>query len=164
MRGLKKRKSSEFTQRQATPISLDMLRALHSHLESAPGLTEASRLWFLANVTLGIVRPSTSDPEVSISYGSPLDVLTHLTTWLTYVETKTDHKWDDDDYIFPALSKISKSVIKTDAVYTCCENVRVEWGKEIGDISGSLLTHSAALAPSTYLCSRRLNDDGHFAW
>ncbi|KAI9982728.1 hypothetical protein PInf_008719 [Phytophthora infestans] len=90
MRGLKKRKNSEFTQRQATPISLDMLRVLHSHLESAPGFTEASRLWFLAvsafafygmcrinevlslkwkNVTLGLVRPSTSDPEVSISYG-----------------------------------------------------------------------------------------------
>ncbi|EEY56301.1 uncharacterized protein PITG_20830 [Phytophthora infestans T30-4] len=45
MRGLQKRKNSEFKQRQATPISLNMLRVLHSHLESAPGFTEASRLW-----------------------------------------------------------------------------------------------------------------------
>ncbi|EEY66039.1 uncharacterized protein PITG_03578 [Phytophthora infestans T30-4] len=64
---------------------------------------------------------------------SPLDVLIHLTTWLTYVETKVDHKWDDGDYIFPAVSKISKSVIKTDAVYTYCENARVEWGKKMSE-------------------------------
>ncbi|KAG3233277.1 hypothetical protein PI124_g21646 [Phytophthora idaei] len=48
MRGLKKRKSTEITQRQASPISLDMLRVLHSHLAIAPGFTEASRLWFFA--------------------------------------------------------------------------------------------------------------------
>ncbi|ETO82642.1 hypothetical protein F444_03241 [Phytophthora nicotianae P1976] len=90
MRGLKKRKNKEFTQRQATPISLDMLRVLHCHLARTAGFTEASRLWFLAvsafafygmcrinevlslqwkNLTLNLACPSTSDPTTSISYG-----------------------------------------------------------------------------------------------
>ncbi|KAG2895159.1 hypothetical protein PC115_g17935 [Phytophthora cactorum] len=86
MRGLKKRKSTEITQRQATPISLDMLRVLHSYLAIAPGFTEASCLWFFAafafygmcqinevlslkwkNLTLGLARPCTSDPDVSFT-------------------------------------------------------------------------------------------------
>ncbi|KAG6976892.1 hypothetical protein JG688_00000897 [Phytophthora aleatoria] len=46
MRGLKKRKTTEFTQRQSTLNSLDMLRVRHSHLVIAPGFTEASRLRF----------------------------------------------------------------------------------------------------------------------
>ncbi|KAF1778212.1 hypothetical protein GQ600_7380 [Phytophthora cactorum] len=159
MRGLKKRKSAEYTQRQATPISLDMLRVRHSHLVIAPGFTEASRLRFFAvpalafygmclinevfslkrkNPTLGLTRPSTSDAEVSSTYGayklegrkaevaegrcnnmhhlddseSSTDVLSQLTTWLT-------------------LSKISKSVIKTDDSSPGCENARVEWGKKM---------------------------------
>ncbi|KAG2779381.1 hypothetical protein Pcac1_g10501 [Phytophthora cactorum] len=222
MRGLKKRKSAEYTQRQATPISLDMLRVRHSHLVIAPGFTEASRLRFFAvpalafygmclinevfslkrkNPTLGLTRPSTSDAEVSSTYGayklegrkaevaegrcnnmhhlddseSSTDVLSQLTTWLT-------------------LSKISKSVIKTDDSSPGCENARVEWGKKMlnrhslhcsnvlfeisiemgcprvgtfdnnGATSGSPLTRSAALVPSTGLCLRRLNDDSHCAW
>ncbi|KAG1688958.1 hypothetical protein DVH05_002944 [Phytophthora capsici] len=48
MRGLKKRKNKVFTQRQATPISLDMLRVLHCHLSRTTGFTNASHLWFLA--------------------------------------------------------------------------------------------------------------------
>ncbi|KAG3155238.1 hypothetical protein PI124_g9606 [Phytophthora idaei] len=161
MRGLKKRKSTEYTQRQATPISLDMLRVRHSHLVIAPGFTEASRLRFFAvsalafygmclinevfslkrkNPTLGLTRPSTSDAEVSSTYGayklegrkaevaegrcynmhhlddseSPTDVLSQLTTWLT-------------------LSKISKSAIKTDDSSPGCENARVEWGKKMSE-------------------------------
>ncbi|KAF1774315.1 hypothetical protein GQ600_19932 [Phytophthora cactorum] len=151
----------------------------HSHLAIAPGFTDASRLWFFAvsvfafygmcrinevlslwkNLTLGLARPSTSNPEVSITYGayklegrktevaegrcynmhhlddieSPMDVLSQLTTWLTYVQTKTDHNWDDNDYVFPALFKISKSIIKTDDSSTGCENARVEWGKKMSE-------------------------------
>ncbi|KAF1778203.1 hypothetical protein GQ600_16763 [Phytophthora cactorum] len=90
---------------------------------------------------------------------------------------------------FPRLSKISKSVIKTDDSSPGCENARVEWGKKMlnrhslhcsnvlfeisiemgcprvgtfdnnGATSGSPLTRSAALVPSTGLCLRRLNDD-----
>ncbi|ETI39514.1 hypothetical protein L917_14189 [Phytophthora nicotianae] len=39
MRGLKKRMNKEFTQYQATPISLDMLRVLHFHLTHTSGFT-----------------------------------------------------------------------------------------------------------------------------
>ncbi|ETI30703.1 hypothetical protein F443_22200, partial [Phytophthora nicotianae P1569] len=51
--------------------------------------------------------------------------------WIGYVNTKTDHKWSDNDYVFPALSKIAKIVIKTDDPHTGCENARVEWGKKM---------------------------------
>ncbi|ETP39346.1 hypothetical protein F442_13174, partial [Phytophthora nicotianae P10297] len=165
MRGLKKRKNKEFTQRQATPISLGMLRVLHFHLTHTSGFTAASCLWFLAvsafafygmcrinevlslqwkNITLDLARPSASDSNSTIGYGvyklegrktetaegrcynlhcldeceSPMDVLTHLKKWIGYVITKTDHKWSDNDYVFPALSKIAKSAIKTDDPHT----------------------------------------------
>ncbi|KAE8995993.1 hypothetical protein PF005_g17190 [Phytophthora fragariae] len=180
MRGLKKRKNTEFKQRQATPISLAMLRVLHNHLNCTNGFTDASRLWFCAvsafafygmcrinevlslqwkNVTLGLSRPSSADPSVSIPFGAyklegrktevaeghcynshhleeterPIDALFHLTAWLTYVQDKTDHRCSDSDYVFPALSKISKTVHKTDSALTVCENVRVEWGKKMSE-------------------------------
>ncbi|ETI30288.1 hypothetical protein F443_22591 [Phytophthora nicotianae P1569] len=184
MRGLKKRKNKEFTQRQATPISLDMLRVLHCHLARTAGFTEASRLWFLAvsafafygmcrinevlslqwkNLTLNPACPSTSDPTTSISYGvyklegrktevaegrcynlhrlgeseSPMDVLDHLNKWIEYVVRRqtTNHKWSDNKYVFPAFSKIAKSVIKTDGSLTGCEKARVEWGKKMSEQS-----------------------------
>ncbi|KAG1712394.1 hypothetical protein DVH05_000142 [Phytophthora capsici] len=181
MRGLKKRKNKEFTQRQATPISLDMLRVLRCHLSRTTGFTEASHLWFLAvstfdfygmcrfnevlslqwkNLTLNLARPSNYDPTTSISYcvyklegrktelaesrcynlnrlgnsESPMDVLDHLKKWVEYVDLKTDHKWSDGDYVFPALPKIAKSVIKTGGL-TGCENARVEWGKKMSEQS-----------------------------
>ncbi|KAF1780610.1 Integrase-like, catalytic domain [Phytophthora cactorum] len=137
MRGLKKRKSTEITQRQATPISLDMLRVLHSHLAIAPGFTEASRLWFFAvsafafygmcrinevlslkwkNLTLGLARPNKLE-------GRKTEVAEGRCNYMHQRESNglliddmadTDHNWNDNDYVFPALSKISKSVIKTD--------------------------------------------------
>ncbi|KAF1773773.1 hypothetical protein GQ600_14771 [Phytophthora cactorum] len=132
-----------------------MLRVLHSHLAIAPGFTEASRLWFFAvsafafygmcrinevlslkwkNLTLGLARPSTSDPDVSFTYGADklegrkTEVAEGRCNYMHQREsnglliddmadvrtTKTDHNWNDNDYVFPALSKISKSVIKTD--------------------------------------------------
>ncbi|KAG4235626.1 hypothetical protein PC116_g16259 [Phytophthora cactorum] len=170
MRGLKKRKSAEYTQRQATPISLDMLRVRHSHLVIAPGFTEASRLRFFAvpalafygmclinevfslkrkNPTLGLTRPSTSDAEVSSTYGayklegrkaevaegrcnnmhhlddseSSTDVLSQLTTWLTYVQTKTDHNCND--YVFPGCPKSRRALSRR---MTLLQAVRMhEW-------------------------------------
>ncbi|GMF36149.1 unnamed protein product [Phytophthora fragariaefolia] len=180
MRGLKKRNNAEFTQRQATPISLDMLRVLHSHLASAEGFTEASRLWFTAVsafafysmcrmnevlslqwkiLTLGLTRQSVSDHTSSISYASyklegrktevaegrcyhlhhldegvrPIEALYHVKAWLEYIQTKTDHRWSDTDYVFPALSKISKNVLKADTASTGCENARLEWGKKMSE-------------------------------
>ncbi|KAG4226379.1 hypothetical protein PC116_g25213 [Phytophthora cactorum] len=56
-----------------------------------------------------------------------------LTTWLTYVQTKTDQNWNDNDYVFTALSKTSKIVIKTDDSAAGCENARVEWGKKMSE-------------------------------
>ncbi|KAG4044799.1 hypothetical protein PC123_g19769 [Phytophthora cactorum] len=64
---------------------------------------------------------------------SPMDVLSQLTTWPTYVQTKTDHNWNDNDYVFPALFKISKSIIMTDDSSTGCENARMEWGKKLSE-------------------------------
>ncbi|ETI39515.1 hypothetical protein PPTG_15346 [Phytophthora nicotianae INRA-310] len=62
-----------------------------------------------------------------------MDVLTHLNKWIGYVNTKTDHKWSDNDYVFPALSKIAKSAIKTDDPHTGCVNARVEWGNKMSE-------------------------------
>ncbi|ETO67738.1 hypothetical protein F444_15367 [Phytophthora nicotianae P1976] len=238
MRGLKKRKNKEFTQRQATPISLDMLRVLHFHLTHTSGFIEASRLWFLAvsafafygmcrinevlslqwkNITLDLARPSASDPTSTIGYGvyklegrktevtegrrynlhcldeceSPMDVLSHLKKWIGYVNTKTDHKWSDNDYVFPALSKIAKSAIKTDDPHTGCENARVEWGKKMSEQSFITLLNcvvkdlnrngtsvsgyarqqwrniwftSHMLEHSIGLCSHRLSGGGRSEW
>ncbi|OWZ21910.1 hypothetical protein PHMEG_0003461 [Phytophthora megakarya] len=152
MRGLKKRKSTEFTQRQATPISLDMLPLLHCHLASSTGFAEVCRLWFVAvsafafygmcrinevptlqwkKLTLGLTRRSTTDPSISITFGTyklegrktevtegrcynlhsleshetPMDAFSHLSAWLRYVETKTDHKWSDTDDVFRRCQK-----------------------------------------------------------
>ncbi|ETP39356.1 hypothetical protein F442_13173 [Phytophthora nicotianae P10297] len=113
------------------------------------------------DITLDLARPSASDPTSTIGYGvyklegrktevaegrcynlhcldeceSPMDVLTHLKKWIGYVNTKTDHKWSDNDYVFPALSKIAKIVIKTGDPHTGCENARVEWGKKMSEQS-----------------------------
>ncbi|EGZ18820.1 hypothetical protein PHYSODRAFT_503195, partial [Phytophthora sojae] len=64
---------------------------------------------------------------------NPMDALTHLTAWLSYVQGKTDHSWSDGDYVFPALSKVAKSVLKSDTASTGCENARVKWGKKMSE-------------------------------
>ncbi|KAE9187227.1 hypothetical protein PF004_g22862 [Phytophthora fragariae] len=157
MRGLKKRKNTEFKQRQATPISLAMLRVLHNHLNCTNGFTDASRLWFCAvsafafygmcriNEVLSLQWKNLEGRKTEVAEGRcynihhlveterPIDALFHLTAWLTYVQDKTDHRWSDSDYVFPALSKISKTVLKTDSALTGCENVRVEWGKKMSE-------------------------------
>ncbi|ETP08901.1 hypothetical protein F441_15189, partial [Phytophthora nicotianae CJ01A1] len=144
MRGLKKQKNKEFTQHQATPISLDMLRVIHFHLTHTSGFTEASRLWFLAvsayafygmcrinevlslqwkNITLDLARPSASDPTSTIGYG------------VYKLKGRKTEVAEDNDYVFPALSKIAKSAIKTDDPHTGCENARVEWSKKMSEQS-----------------------------
>ncbi|ETO78576.1 hypothetical protein F444_06513 [Phytophthora nicotianae P1976] len=156
MRGLKKRKNKEFTQRQATPISLDALCASFS-LDTYVRI-HRGKPFVWKSITLDLARPSASDPTSTIGYGvyklgktevakgrynlhcldeceSPMDVLTHLKKWIGYVNTKTDHKWSDNDYVFPALSKIAKSAIKTDDPHTGCENARVEWSKKMSEQS-----------------------------
>ncbi|KAE9123971.1 hypothetical protein PF005_g12776 [Phytophthora fragariae] len=157
MRGLKKRKTTEFKQRHATPISLAMLRVLHNHLNCTNGFTDASRLWFCAvsafafygmcriNEVLSLQWKNLEGRKTEVAEGRcynihhlveterPIDALFHLTAWLTYVQDKTDHRWSDSDYVFPALSKISKTVLKTDSALTGCENVRVEWGKKMSE-------------------------------
>jgi hypothetical protein len=176
MRGLKKRKTSEFTQRQATPISLAMLLVLHSHLDNARGFPEAIRLWFCAvsafafygmcrinevlslqwkNLSMEMTRPSKDDHSIPIKFGTyklegrktevaegrcynlhhldeeekPIDAIYHVTAWVEYVAEKTDHTWSDSDFVFPALSKISKAVLKTASPLTGCENAHVQWDK-----------------------------------
>ncbi|EGZ29691.1 hypothetical protein PHYSODRAFT_475460 [Phytophthora sojae] len=53
------------------------------------------------NLTLGMTRPSTTDPSVSITFG---------VYKLDGRKTETDHSWTDGDYVFPALSKVAKSM------------------------------------------------------
>ncbi|ETP13237.1 hypothetical protein F441_11517, partial [Phytophthora nicotianae CJ01A1] len=51
MRGLKKKKASEYVPAKAVPISLDMITVLHAFLESpmgVKGFSEESRVWFKA--------------------------------------------------------------------------------------------------------------------
>ncbi|KAF1785724.1 hypothetical protein GQ600_23876 [Phytophthora cactorum] len=169
MRGLKKRKSTEITQRQATPISLDMLRVLHSHLAIAPGFTEASRLWFFAvsafafygmcrinevlslkwkNLTLGLARPSTSDPDVSFTYGA--DKLEGRKTEVAEGRCNYMHQRESNGLLiddmadvrtnedgsqlerqrlrFPSAVQNLEERYQDGRLFYCCENARVEWG------------------------------------
>ncbi|EEY56986.1 uncharacterized protein PITG_10537 [Phytophthora infestans T30-4] len=80
------------------------------------------------NLPQSLTRPSTADP--SVPYG------VHKLEG-----RKTD--WNGNDYIFPALSKILKSVIKTDDTSTGCENARVEWGKKMSGQAFITLLNSA---------------------
>ncbi|KAH7477075.1 uncharacterized protein KRP23_7748 [Phytophthora ramorum] len=51
MRGLKKKKTTEYVPAKAVPISLDMFAVLHAFLDSSAGVdgfSEASRVWFKA--------------------------------------------------------------------------------------------------------------------
>lgn len=60
----------------------------------------------------------------------PMDDFSHSKAWVTYAQTKANHSWTDRDFAFPPLSKILKSILKTNATTTGCENARVEWGKK----------------------------------
>ncbi|OWZ11044.1 hypothetical protein PHMEG_00015991 [Phytophthora megakarya] len=59
----------------------------------------------------------------------------HRPQYIYHVETKTDHKWSDTDYVFPALSKLAKGCLKTDSIPTGCENLAkgVEWCKKMSE-------------------------------
>ncbi|EEY53415.1 uncharacterized protein PITG_07067 [Phytophthora infestans T30-4] len=97
MRGLKKRKSTELTHR------LWFLTVAAFAFYGMCRINEVlSFRW--KDLTLSLTRPSAADPSVSITYG-----VYKLEGRKTDVaEAKTDYEWSDNDYIFPALSKISK--------------------------------------------------------
>ncbi|ETN24093.1 hypothetical protein PPTG_00543 [Phytophthora nicotianae INRA-310] len=183
MRGLKKKKASEYVPAKAVPISLDMITVLHAFLESpmgVKGFSEESRVWFKAvssfafygmcrinevltlqwkDITLRQTRCSVVSPDEIIEYGTyalfnrktavaegrmynlhhmPKDELAinayrHLCNWVDYASERKGHHWRDDDYVFPALSNISKKVLKTNDAATGCEKVGVGWGKKMSE-------------------------------
>ncbi|ETP28631.1 hypothetical protein F442_22072 [Phytophthora nicotianae P10297] len=156
MRGLKKQKNKEFTQHQATPISLDMLRVLHFHLTHTSGFTEPSHLWFLAvsafafygmcrinevlslqwkNITLDLARPSASDPTSTIGYG--VYKLEGRKTEVAEGRCYNLHCLDECESPMDVLTHLKKWVgaIKADDPHTGCENARVEWSKKMSEQS-----------------------------
>ena len=190
MRGLKKKKSVEYVQSQAAPISLQMLATLHDHLTSKEGLAGFSsdcRHWFMAvssmafyemcrinevltikwkDVLLFRTRQHDQDGSV-IEFGTyvlhdrktdvaegraynlhkldaserAIDAYFHLTNWAKYLENTRRLHCDDDEYVFPALSKVSKKYLqsKTRKTHssapqmTGCEQTGLHWGKKMSE-------------------------------
>ncbi|KAL3667491.1 hypothetical protein V7S43_007712 [Phytophthora oleae] len=183
VRGLKKRKASEYVQAKAVPISLEMLGVRHTFLDSQAlesNVSEDCRVWFKAmssfafygmcrinevltlkwkDVSLRQTHFSTGVPDEVIEFGtytlfnrktevaegraynlhhlSPdedsINAYKHLCTWADYATKQRGHKWNDDDFVFPALTGISRKALKDDGVATGCEKVAIGWGKKIGE-------------------------------
>ncbi|KAL3661170.1 hypothetical protein V7S43_013779 [Phytophthora oleae] len=153
MRRLKKRKASEYVQAKAVPISLEMLGVLHTFLDSQA--LESN--W--KDVSLRQTRFSTVAPDEVIEFGtytlfnrktevaegraynlhhlSPdedsINAYKHLCTWVDYATKQRGHKWNDDDFVFSALTGISRKALKDDGVATGCEKVAIGWGKKMGE-------------------------------
>ncbi|KAF1780609.1 hypothetical protein GQ600_25835 [Phytophthora cactorum] len=149
MRGLKKRKSTEITQRQATPISLDMLRVLHSHLAIAPGFTEAS-------LEESHPRSGAAEyfrPDVSFTYGA--DKLEGRKTEVAEGRCNYMHQRESNGLLiddmadvrtnedgsqlerqrlrFPSAVQNLEERYQDGRLFYCCENARVEWGKKMSE-------------------------------
>ncbi|KAE9048602.1 hypothetical protein PR001_g3742 [Phytophthora rubi] len=183
MRGLKKKKASEYVPAKAVPISLDMITVLHAFLDSPSGVegfSEASRMWFKAvssfafygmcrinevltltwkDVSLRQYRSSVVAPDEVIEYGTyalfnrktavaegrdynlhhvskdemAINAYMHLCNWVDYASKTKGHQWRDEDFVFPALTCISKKVLKTKDEATGCEKVSIGWGKKMSE-------------------------------
>lgn len=88
---------------------------------------------------------------------TPIDAYHHIKRWVAFIKEKQQHKWDDEDLLFPALSNMSKKYLKTEvsiASLPGCEKVGIHWGKKMSGqvfiillncISRSLKPHGATV-------------------
>ncbi|KAG3058314.1 hypothetical protein PC122_g20735 [Phytophthora cactorum] len=85
------------------------------------------------NITLGLERPSTSDSEMFITYGTY--TLEGRKTEVAEGRCYNMHHLDDSESPMDVLSidDMADIVIKTDDSAAGCENARVEWGKKMSE-------------------------------
>jgi hypothetical protein len=171
MRGLKKKKATEYVPARAVPVSLQMVGVLHTFLDSpcaTEGFTKECRVWFKAvssfafygmyrinevltlkwrDVSLRQFSPNVVTPDEMIEFGTyalfnrktevtegrsynlhnlaeeetPMNAYKHLCNWVEIASKEKGHEWRDDDYVFPALTGLSKKALKDDGAATGCE-------------------------------------------
>jgi hypothetical protein len=52
--------------------------------------------------------------SISSRLVSPINAYTHLCNWVEFASKEKGHECRDDDYVFPALTGLSKKVLKDD--------------------------------------------------
>ncbi|ETP02932.1 hypothetical protein F441_20054 [Phytophthora nicotianae CJ01A1] len=145
MRGLKKKKASEYVPAKAVPFCLDMITVLHAFMDSPVGFEGFSEERRWKDVTLRQTRCSVVSPDTVIEYGTyalfnckmavaegrmynlrhmfkdelAINAYLHLCNWV--------------DYASQPLNNISKKVLKTNDAATGCEKVGVGWGKKMSE-------------------------------
>ncbi|ETN00424.1 hypothetical protein PPTG_18106 [Phytophthora nicotianae INRA-310] len=145
MRGLKKKKASEYVPAKAVPFCLDMITVLHAFMDSPVGFEGFSEESRWKDVTLRQTRCSVVSPDTVIEYGTyalfnckmavaegrmynlrhmfkdelAINAYLHLCNWV--------------DYASQPLNNISKKVLKTNDAATGYEKVGAGWGKKMSE-------------------------------
>lgn len=67
-----------------------------------------------------------------------IDAYDHVNNWITFMEGNKNQILEDDDFLFPALAKVSRKALKkrnADGKLQSigCENASIGWGKKVSE-------------------------------